>query len=130
MTPLRRLHLRLRRSLAARVQALLLPSGQSLGPTRRAAAALTPRLDALQARLRTQESVQRAALASRRFRLDMSIDDALRLHSGARDVLAQHHLSACHSCPVRHDETLEELAAGHQISADGLLRALNDLLSS
>lgn len=59
---------------------------------------------------------------------DMTVDHAWRRHPGVRAVFTARHLPACDQCAVRHDETLQEVAAAYGFGLDALLRDLNSLL--
>ena len=58
----------------------------------------------------------------------MTVDHAWRRHPGVRGVFAARHLPACDRCAVRHDETLEEVAAAYGFALAELMRDLNSLL--
>jgi hypothetical protein len=121
---------RLQRKLEQWVGTQLLGESASLGPARQAIEALGPRLDALEARLPALRQGLDQALTGLRFAPGTTVGQALDLHPGVDAVLAQHGPDRCGHCPVRHDETLEEVAAGHDIALGQLLSSLTALLDT
>lgn len=69
-------------------------------------------------------------MTGRNFEANMKVSEALALHPGARWVFAAYHLSGCNGCSRIDDETLEEVAAGYELSLEALLRDLNGLLAT
>ena len=64
------------------------------------------------------------------FRSQTIVADALAMHPKARWVFAAYHLGGCNACNLAHEETLEQVAHGYQISLEGLLADLNGLVES
>ncbi len=64
------------------------------------------------------------------FRSQTIVADALAMHPKARWVFAAYHLGGCNACNLAHEETLEQLALGYQISLERLLADLNGLVES
>lgn len=58
----------------------------------------------------------------------MTIQDALNLHAGVKEVLAGLHIGGCSSCSVSSKETLEQAAAGHGVDLAEMLSRLNALM--
>lgn len=58
----------------------------------------------------------------------MTIQDALNLHPGVKEVLASMHIGGCSSCSVSSRETLEQAAAGHGVDLQEMLTKMNDLM--
>ena len=119
----------LRQRISRHVQRQLLSRVGSLAAMGGRLAPLEQRIQALEDGARALESQLAQATERVRFTSRTTIARALALHPGARDVLAQHQLPHCDSCPVRHDETLEEAAAGHAIPLESLLSRLRALRS-
>ena len=119
---------RIERKLAELVEVQLLAHTARLGPTRRGVDELTATMSAIEGRLPTLRASLDAALARMRFGPNTTVGQALDLHSGVNAVLASFQLDRCERCPVRHDETLEELARGHEIPLEQLLSRLEGLL--
>lgn len=124
------LHPRLQRKLEQWVGTQLLGEAASLGSARQDLADLRERLDALEARMPALRSGLDQALTGLRFAPGTTVAQALDLHPGVAAVLAQHGLDRCDDCPVRHDETLEEVAGGHDIALEQLLSSLTTLLDA
>lgn len=64
------------------------------------------------------------------FRSHTIVADALAMHPKARWVFAAYHLGGCNACNLAHEETLEQVALGYQISLEGLLADLNGLVEA
>jgi len=120
-----RLPERLHRRLAREVEFYLLTQAGSLTTARAHGAALERGLVAAEAALGDLGTALAAAWTHARVGPTTTVGRALVRDPGAADILARHGLATCGDCPVRHDETLEELARGHQIPLDPLLLALN-----
>lgn len=63
------------------------------------------------------------------FARETIVADALAMHPKVRWVFAAYHLGGCNACTLAHEETLEQLAEGYQISLEDLLRDLNSLVA-
>lgn len=57
-----------------------------------------------------------------------TIEEVLKSHTTAKQVLAGVHLPNCSSCMVRFDETLAEAAANYEFDLEDLLNRLNLVL--
>jgi hybrid cluster-associated redox disulfide protein len=64
------------------------------------------------------------------FRSQTIVADALAMHPKARWVFAAYHLGGCNACNLAHEETLEQVAQGYQISLERLLADLNSLVEA
>ncbi len=64
------------------------------------------------------------------FRGQTIVADALAMHPKARWVFAAYHLGGCNACNLAHEETLEQVAEGYQISLERLLADLNGLVEA
>lgn len=62
-----------------------------------------------------------------RFHKDMTIGEALDLHPGVKEVMAQFHIGGCSSCAVNESETFEQAAGGHGVPLEQMMTALNSL---
>lgn len=71
-----------------------------------------------------------AAPAGSWFTPYMTIQDALGVHPGVKDVLAGLHIGGCSSCSVSSRETLEQAAAGHGVDMREMLTRLNALMAA
>jgi len=118
---------RLQRWLARTVEQQVLSSVANLGDTRADMATADALITQLEARWTPLRQALDAALAPVRFTPRTTVAQALALHPGVVDLLAEYQLDRCERCPVRHDESLEELARGHDIPLDQLLSRLDAL---
>ncbi len=120
---------RLRRALIRRVQRALLSQAGTVAPLRADADALSLRIDELEAGVTELQAPLERAATRATFSPGTTVARALALHPEACTVLAGFQLDRCDSCPVRHDETLEEVARGHAIPLESLLSQLRVLQS-
>jgi hypothetical protein len=58
------------------------------------------------------------------FNKDLTVEQAFKVHAGARRVFARFHLGGCSNCAISETETVEQVSEGYGIPL-GLL--LNDL---
>ncbi len=112
---------RLQRWLSRTVEAQVLSSAASMGGARAGLADAEASIAGLEERWPPLRQALDEALAPVRFTPRTTVAQALALHPGVVRVLADHQLDRCERCPVRHDESLEELARGHDIPLDRLL---------
>lgn len=124
---------RLPQRLSSRVrratEQMLLSQTASLGSASTSRVRLEATLDQAEARWLPLRDLLDQALALVRFTPRTTVGRALTLHPGVATVLAEHQLDRCEGCPVRHDESLEEVARGHDIPLDQLLSRLDALLA-
>ncbi len=142
------LRARLRALLAERVRAALAPAADAAArldalrteaaELRRRTTALATRVDRLHADLAARRDRVRRLAADWEARRPVGFDDigpeltldaTLRLHPGARAVLAARHLPDCTGCAVRFDETLAEAAEAYELDLEALLRDLRALFA-
>lgn len=57
----------------------------------------------------------------------MSVDEAFRLHAGARRVFARFHLGGCSNCAISESHTIGAVSEDYGIPLPMLLEALNAL---
>ncbi len=62
------------------------------------------------------------------FHKDMTVAEALRLHTNAEVVMSNFHLGGCSSCSITEQHVLGPAAEGYGVDIDALLEALNGLL--
>jgi hypothetical protein len=58
------------------------------------------------------------------FNKDLTVEQAFKVHAGARRVFARFHLGGCSNCAISETETIEQVSEGYGIPL-GLL--MNDL---
>lgn len=63
-----------------------------------------------------------------KFRLDMTVGEAMKLHPKAQFVFASYHLGGCSHCAISEHETIEQVCYGYGIPPEELLDSLNSLL--
>lgn len=66
----------------------------------------------------------------KKFRPDMTIGDAMRLHPRAAEVFMSFHLGGCSHCSISEAETIEQVAAGYGVPIEMLMESLNGLLET
>ena len=64
------------------------------------------------------------------FRTDMTVDQAFRLHAGARRVFAKFHLGGCSNCAISETETIAQVSEGYGIPLPMLMEELEALFDS
>lgn len=64
----------------------------------------------------------------RKFKLDMTVGEAMKLHPKAQFVFASYHLGGCSHCAISEHETIEQVCYGYGIPPEELLDSLNSLL--
>ena len=62
-----------------------------------------------------------------RFDPSMSVDEAFRLHAGARRVFARFHLGGCSNCAISESHTIGAVSEDYGIPLPMLLESLNAL---
>ena len=62
-----------------------------------------------------------------RFDPSMSVDEAFRLHAGARRVFARFHLGGCSNCAISESHTIGAVSEDYAIPLPMLLESLNAL---
>jgi hypothetical protein len=61
------------------------------------------------------------------FTPDMTVDDAFKLHAGARRVFARFHLGGCSNCAISESHTIGAISDDYGIPLSMLLENLNAL---
>jgi hybrid cluster-associated redox disulfide protein len=61
------------------------------------------------------------------FTKEMTVDEAFRVHAGARRVFARFHLGGCSHCAISEHETIEQVSEGYGIPLPMLLEELEKL---
>ena len=64
------------------------------------------------------------------FSKDMTVDQAFRMHAGARRVFARFHLGGCSHCAISETETIEQVSEGYGIPLPMLMEELERLYSA
>jgi hypothetical protein len=66
-------------------------------------------------------------MSEQRFTPEMTVDDAFRLHAGARRVFARFHLGGCSNCAISETHTIGAISTDYGIPLPMLLDSLNAL---
>jgi hybrid cluster-associated redox disulfide protein len=61
------------------------------------------------------------------FTKDMTVDQAFKVHAGARRVFAKFHLGGCSHCAISEHETIEQVSEGYGIPLPMLMEELEKL---
>jgi len=67
-------------------------------------------------------------MPGKNFNLDMTIDEAMKVHPRVAEVFAAFHLGGCAHCHINQVETLGEVCEGYGIDSNVLLEVLEDLV--
>jgi len=67
---------------------------------------------------------------SAHFNKDMTVQDAFKMHAGARRVFAKFHLGGCSNCAISETETIEQVGEGYGIPLDMLMTELEALYTT
>lgn len=67
------------------------------------------------------------AMDQQQFTPDMTVDDAFKLHAGARRVFARFHLGGCSNCAISETHTIGAISEDYGIPLPMLLENLNAL---
>jgi hypothetical protein len=67
------------------------------------------------------------AMEKPHFTPDMTVDEAFRLHAGARRVFARFHLGGCSNCAISETHTIGAISEDYGIPLPMLLEHLNSL---
>src|SRR5580692_8658861 len=67
------------------------------------------------------------AMDQQQFTPDMTVDDAFKLHAGARRVFARFHLGGCSNCAISETHTIGAISEDYGIPLSMLLENLNAL---
>ena len=66
-------------------------------------------------------------MSDQRFTPEMTVDEAFKLHAGARRVFARFHLGGCSNCAISESHTIGAISEDYGIPLPMLLEALNGL---
>lgn len=66
-------------------------------------------------------------MSEQRFTPEMTVDEAFRLHAGARRVFARFHLGGCSNCAISETHTIGAISTDYGIPLPMLLDSLNAL---
>lgn len=64
-----------------------------------------------------------------RFYKEMTVGDAIALHTEAGLVFSSYHLGGCSHCSINEVETIEQVCMGYGVEVDTLLDSLNNLFA-
>lgn len=64
------------------------------------------------------------------FSKDLTVEQAFKVHAGARRVFAKFHLGGCSNCSISEHETVEQVSQGYGIPLDMLMAELNKLFDA
>jgi hypothetical protein len=66
---------------------------------------------------------------SGQFSKDMTVEQAFKVHAGARRVFAKFHLGGCSNCAISETETVEQVSEGYGIPLPMLMDELEKLFT-
>lgn len=66
-------------------------------------------------------------MSEQRFTPEMTVDDAFKMHAGARRVFARFHLGGCSNCAISESHTIGAISEDYGIPLPMLLEGLNAL---
>jgi hypothetical protein len=66
-------------------------------------------------------------MSEQRFTPEMTVDDAFKMHAGARRVFAHFHLGGCSNCAISESHTIGAISQDYGIPLPMLLESLNAL---
>jgi hybrid cluster-associated redox disulfide protein len=61
------------------------------------------------------------------FDKDLTVENAFKVHAGAKRVFAKFHLGGCSNCSISESETIEQVSEGYGIPLDMLMAELEKL---
>ncbi|GAC1410842.1 MAG: hypothetical protein NVSMB64_20220 [Candidatus Velthaea sp.] len=64
------------------------------------------------------------------FDKNLTVEQAFKVHAGARRVFAKFHLGGCSNCAISETETVEQVSEGYGIPLDMLMAELEKLFES
>lgn len=68
-------------------------------------------------------------MSDQHFTPEMTVDEAFKMHAGARRVFARFHLGGCSNCAISETHTIGQVSIDYGIPLDMLLGSLNELWS-
>jgi len=66
-------------------------------------------------------------MSEQRFTPEMTVDEAFKMHAGARRVFAKFHLGGCSNCAISESHTIGAISEDYGIPLPMLLEGLNAL---
>src|SRR5579863_9292735 len=69
-------------------------------------------------------------MSQQRFTPEMTVEQAFKVHAGARRVFARFHLGGCSNCSISEHETIEQVSQGYGIPLDMLMAELDKLFEA
>lgn len=66
-------------------------------------------------------------MSEQRFTPEMTVDEAFKMHAGARRVFARFHLGGCSNCAISESHTIGAISVDYGIPLPMLLESLNAL---
>jgi hypothetical protein len=69
-------------------------------------------------------------VSEQRFTPEMTVDQAFKLHAGARRVFARFHLGGCSNCAISETHTIGAVSEDYGIPLPMLLEGLNELFDA
>jgi len=64
------------------------------------------------------------------FSKDLTVEQAFKVHAGARRVFARFHLGGCSNCAISEHETIEQVSQGYGIPLEMLMGELDKLFDA
>lgn len=64
------------------------------------------------------------------FSKELTVEQAFKVHAGARRVFARFHLGGCSNCAISEHETIEQVSQGYGIPLEMLMAELNKLFDA
>jgi len=64
------------------------------------------------------------------FSKALTVEQAFKVHAGARRVFARFHLGGCSNCAISEHETIEQVSQGYGIPLEMLMSELNKLFDA
>ena len=64
------------------------------------------------------------------FSKELTVEQAFKVHAGARRVFARFHLGGCSNCAISEHETIEQVSQGYGIPLDMLMAELDKLFEA
>ena len=68
-------------------------------------------------------------MSDQQFTPEMTVDEAFKMHAGARRIFARFHLGGCSNCAISESHTIGQVSEDYGIPLDMLLGSLNELWS-
>ncbi|MBV8117284.1 MAG: hypothetical protein JOY69_00425 [Candidatus Eremiobacteraeota bacterium] len=75
----------------------------------------------------SEQEIFETIVSEQHFTPEMTVDEAFRLHAGARRVFARFHLGGCSNCAISESHTIGAISEDYGIPLPMLLESLNAL---